>query len=689
MKALQKLLLLGITASLCLSALVVEAKEKKNKDSVEDALPKMALREAGKALKKGSKTEQAKQDRPNILWLVCEDISPYLGCYGDKQAQTPNLDKLASEGVRFTRAYANAPVCAVARSTLLTGMYASTIGTQHMRSRPIVPDCIPVYPRLFKKAGYYCYNGQKTDYNSLNHEKDKTKFWDVNRGPQTIKKLPKDKPFFTVFNTAVTHEGQIRADREQKYVKRGDIPKFPRIPPEEINLPPYHPDLPEIRHDWARLYDQITLMDSIVGNWLNELEKEGLADNTIVFFYSDHGGMLSRSKRFIFNGGTQVPFIVRIPKKWQHLANFNSGKHLPGSANNELVQFADFAKTVCSIAGIKPPKLMQGRVFMGPNKEPSLPLIHLYRDRQNALYDFSRAVTDGRYYLIRNFMPHRIRGQQPEHGYNVHRNWNAWSDWYYGNPEAVGPLQSRFFKPKPVLEFYDLESDPWQVNNLALDPALRKPHEKLIANMEKELYKWMVKTRDTSLIPEPMWYDFIGKQKKYKTIYEYAQSKEFQVSKILEAAKSASKGDPTLLPNYLKMLVDSNPCIRHWAAYGLFLVRKNTPEIQNFLRQIIANDPHSANRTMAAQALARCGDPDTAFTAIMKEINTEKDEYKRLLAINALLYGRLDSRLTKEDWGKLAKHKPSKDYPDYLGYYSAQNIPDHILKTWPERIIVD
>ena len=159
-------------------------------------------------------------ERPNILWLVCEDISPYLGCYGDQQAHTPNLDQLASEGVLFTRAYSNAPVCAVARSTLLTGMYASTIGTQHMRSRPVVPDSIPVYPRLLRQAGYYTVNKNKTDYNSLNLEEDKDTFWDETKGPQTLKTLPKDKPFFAVFNTAVTHEGQIRLDREEKYVQR-------------------------------------------------------------------------------------------------------------------------------------------------------------------------------------------------------------------------------------------------------------------------------------------------------------------------------------------------------------------------------------------------------------------------------------------------------------------------------------
>ena len=395
--------------------------------------------------------------------------------------------------------------------------------------------------------------------------------------------------------------------------------------------------------------------------------------------------MLSRSKRFIFNEGTQVPLIVRVPEKWQNLVKSGSGSFAPGSANHELVQFADFAKTICSLAGIEPHKLMQGRVFMGPNKEPEPSLVYLYRDRQNERYDFSRAVTDGRYYLIRNFMPHRPRGQEPEHGYNVHRNWRAWRDWYLKDPEAASPLHSRFFKPKPVIEFYDLENDPWQVNNIAADPA----QQARITSMENKLYQWMVETRDTSLIPEPMWYDFTGKNKTFNTIYEYAQSDEFPVAKVLEAAKSASKGDLDLLPKYLEMLTDTNSLVRHWAAYGIFLVRKNTPEIQKSLRQVIGSDAYSANRTMAAQALAHCGNPDTAFNALMKEINTEKDEYKRLLALNGLQYGRVDNRLSKADWEALAARNPSKKSPDYLAYYFAKSIPTHVLKVWPRRMIVE
>jgi len=620
----------------------------------------------------------AEPERPNILWLVCEDISPHLGCYGDTQAHTPNLDQLAADGVRFSRAYANSPVCAVARSALLTGMHSSTLGTQHMRSRPMVPDTIPLYPRLFKKAGYYCYNGQKTDYNSKNLEEDKEKFWDVTGGHQSIAKLPKDKPFMAVFNTSVTHEGQLREDREKKYVVEGKIPTNPRIPTAEIMLPPYHPDLPGIRHDWARFYDQITMMDSIVGEWLDDLEKEGLADNTIIFFFSDHGGMLSRSKRFIFNNGTQVPLIIRVPEKWRHLAEFDYSKYLPGSVNDELVQFVDFPKTILSMVGISPSPKMHGRVFMGPKYEAEPPFVYFYRDRQNGRYDMSRAVTDGRYYLIRNFMPHRPRGQKPEHGYTVQRNWNAWADWFERKKEEAPPVYARFFKPKPVLEFYDLHNDPWQIHNLCLDSAKVSSHQGKISFMQNALFSWMIEIRDTSLIPEAMFYDLIGDGTPFPTVFDYGKSKSFQIVKALEAAKLASQGEASLLKRYLEMLGDVDPIVRHWAAYGIYLVGRNDMDLQKTLREFIQQETYSANRVMAAQALSICGDPRTAYEVLSEEIFSQVDESKRLLALNALEYANVDQYLDDKDWKKLDSHAHAKNKGDPLAYLWSKSITEFL-----------
>lgn len=496
------------------------------------------------------------QERPNILWLTCEDISPYLGCYGFEQAQTPNLDKLAEHGVLFTRAYAATTVCSPARSSLLTGMYSTTLGTQGIRGATTLPAAIPAYPALFREAGYYCTNNKKTDYNSSYDTGPMKKLlWDQCSDKAHWKQRPKGKPFFAVFNEQITHES--RMNQIDNLVKQGRIPAESRINPADIRLPAYHPDLPDIRDDWARLHDLMTAMDSSQGKLIQEVIDAGLFDDTIIIFNSDHGGMLSRSKHYIYNGGTQVPLIVRIPEKWKHLA-----PGLPGSENDEFVEFVDLPKTLLNICGIEVPEIMQGRIFLGPDKVPAPKTMHCYRDRQTERFDVSRAVTDGEHYLIRNFYPHKPRGRDFRFGLQTQQNWRAWEAWYEGNPEAAGPIHSQFYKPKATVELFDMTADPDQVHSIANDPALK---EKLAA-LDADLDAWMIRTRDLGLVPESMLFDLTGDGKKYATLYEYGQSKDYPIEKVLKAAKSASSrrtNDQTLYLNYTK---DNVPAVRYWGA---------------------------------------------------------------------------------------------------------------------------
>ncbi len=620
---------------------------------------------------------QEMADRPNILWITCEDISPYLGCYGFKQAQTPNLDRLAGEGIRYTHAYANAPVCAVARSTLLTGLYASTIGTHQMRSDVLLPESVPVYPKLLRKAGYYCTNNSKKDYNS-NYNRDKN-LWDESSGKAHWRNRRPGQPFFAVFNTTVTHESQLQKQRIARYVKNKQIPERPRIAPEEIVLPAYHPDLPEIRRDWARLHDLITLMDRIVGQRLDELHEDGLDDDTIVFFYSDHGGMLSRAKRFIYNVGTQVPLIVRVPKKWQHLAPAEAG-----SSSDRLVSFIDLPKTVLSLARVPIPSVMQGRIFLGPSIETAPDTVHFYRDRMADRYDFSRAVTDGRYYYIRNFMPHRPRGRDSRYGYQVQANWGAWEAHFEAG--RCNAVQSQFYQPKPVEQLFDTEADPWHVHNLANDPQYRSKKAELVDNLRR----WMIETRDLGLLPEPLVADLVGPERQFQTPYEYGVSKQYDVSRLLQVAWDASLGDPDRLPDYVAMLDDTNPAVRFWGAYALFLVRNREDSTRRSLRQVVQEDPLAANRLMAAQALGLCGEPDAAFQAIMKEIRKTQRGYVLLQAINAIQYSHVDDRLTLDDWKMIGKIRPATNaVGDQSGFGYARRMVQDATKIWPRRQVVD
>lgn len=616
-------------------------------------------------------------DRPNILWITCEDISPYLGCYGYKQARTPNLDKLASEGFRYTHAYSNAPVCAVARSTLLTGMYASTIGTEHMRCTTQLPEVIPAYPKLLRAAGYYCTNNVKKDYNS-NYETDAS-LWDASSQKAHWKNRKPGQPFFAVYNILVTHESQLSPGAIKKYVAAGDIPKEPRVHPADVQLPPYHPDLPAIREDWARFDDLITLMDRIVGEQLRALDEAGVAEDTIVFFYSDHGGMLSRSKHYIYNTGEQVPLIIRVPEKWKRFA-----PGAPGSAIDRPVSFVDFAKTVLRLAGAEPPKVMQGSCFLGPDADPAPEYVHLYRDRMGERYDTSRAVTDGHFYFIRNFMPHRPLAYDSRYPYTVQTNWNALADAYEAG--KCNAIQSRFFEPKATVEFYDTDRDPWQVNDLSHDAAGRQRMERMAAEVDR----WMIDTHDTGLIPEAMWSQLIGPDKAHATIYEYAQSDAYPIERILAAAKSAGDGDRDKLGDYRAMMRDEHPVMRYWGAYGLFLVRTSDEQTQAALRDMMMHDAYAANRLMAAQALGRCGDAEAAFEAIKREATHATDGYVLLTALNAFQYSHTDDRLTQADWREYGKMIPkkSRDF-DAHGYEYAGRMIDDALAIWPKRRPVD
>lgn len=619
------------------------------------------------------------QEKPNILWITCEDISPYLGSYGFKQAHTPNLDKLAEQGLRYTNAYANAPVCGVARSTLLTGMYAPTTGTQHMRTNTPVPEnIVPAYPKYFRDAGYYCTNNSKKDYNSSYVKNDS--LWDESSTKAHYNKRKPGQPFFAVFNLVTTHESQLAEDRIKGFLERGEIPQKTRINPSDIELPPYHPDMPEIREDWARFHDLITFMDSQVGDLLQELKDEELDDNTIIFFYSDHGGMLSRSKRCLYNVGTQVPFIVHIPKKWQHLVP----DYKSGTTEDKLVSFVDFPKTILSLANLPVPEGMQGKVFLGEDKESASKYVHFYRDRMSERYDFNRAVTDGEYYYIQNFAPHRPRGRSTRYGYTVQQNWRAnEASFESGNSNDI---QSQFYLPKAVVELFSTKNDPWHINNIASDI---KSQEKL-EEFSKELDHWMIDIRDTGLIPEPMFHDFVGDDKKYRTIYEYAQSDDYDIEKILPIAKLCANGSLENKNDFMKFLKDFNPIIRYWGAYGIFRLSRNDKSIQKSLNRFIKNESIPVNRLMAAQALALSGDKKTAFQYLYNETRNARDGFVFLFGLNALQYSHTDAFLTKQDWEYFkAKKFTTDDAIDKFGKEYSNRIIDDALALWPNRRMVD
>jgi len=438
--------------------------------------------------------EARTQKRPNILWISCEDTSPDLGCYGDSYAVTPNLDRFAAHGVRYNNAFAHAGVCAPARSGIITGTYPTTIGTHQMRCEGVPPPYVKCFTEYLRAAGYYCTNNAKTDYQFA----APMTAWDENSRKAHWRGRADGQPFFAVFNFTVCHESQVRSSMEGVRAPLHTLEPHEKHDPAKATLPPYYPDTPIVRKDWAQYYDVVTLMDKQAGGMLRQLEEDGLADDTIVWFWGDHGRGLPQAKRWIYDSGIHVPLIVRVPEKLRTPAmSDNPDAVRPGSVNDDLVSFIDFAPTMLSLAGVKVPDYMQGRAFLGSQKAQPREYVYAIRDRMDETYDIIRAVRDKRFKYIRNYMPHVTYGQNIDYmnmmpTMKEMRRLNA-------EGKLVGPQTLYFLETKPVEELYDTVGDPHEIKNLAGDAQYRDVLERLRATHQE----WMRRTRDVGLIPEP------------------------------------------------------------------------------------------------------------------------------------------------------------------------------------------
>ena len=551
-------------------------------------------------------------DRPNILWVVSEDTSPYLGCYGHENATTPNLDRLASEGIIYENAFADAPVCAPARCTLITGMNASSLGTHHMRSQYAIPDSARYFPLYLREAGYYCTNNRKEDYNTHKVPGTWSDAWHESSGNAHYRKRENGQPFFSVFNYGASHESTI-------FQKGGDL----NHDPQKMELPPYHPDLPEVRRDWAEYFDGIQKIDRQIGRRLQELEKRGVAENTIVFYYGDHGGVLPRSKRYLFDSGTRVPLIVRFPQKWQHLAPAP-----PGSSLSRPVSFVDFAPTVMSLAGVSVPDHMEGRPFLGDQAEPSRDYAHLFRGRMDERYDMMRAVRGRRYLYIRNYIPHRIYGQHLRYLWNA-QSTRAWQQAY--RQGECNEVQSRFWNTKPPEELYDIREDPHNVHNLVEDPA----HEAVLQQMRRANLQHLREIRDAGFLPEG---EMLRRAEELDcTPYRLVERSDFPLDRIMDTAEKATSRDRDHLPTLLKRMDDPDSGVRYWATTGCAVLSETGEEVSEAAPQLKQRlqDEAPDVRVTAAEALCRTGHRDEGLDALKKALTRERNKVA-LRAVNVV-----------------------------------------------------
>jgi len=551
-------------------------------------------------------------DRPNILWITCEDTGPQLGCYGDAYAETPNLDRLAAQGLRYLHAWSNAPVCAPARTTIISGVYPTSTGAEHMRSLVAMPPGMRMYPQLLRERGYYCTNNNKEDYNL---EKP-GQVWDDSSVRAHWKNRGPGQPFFAIFNITVSHESQIRVR-----------PHTLKHDPAKARVPAYHPDTPEVRHDWAQYYDKVTEMDALAGKRLEELEEAGLGGDTIVFFYGDHGSGMPRSKRWPYNSGLHVPIIVRFPEKYRHLA---PADYAPGGTSDRLVSFVDLAPTLLSLAGIEPPDWIEGHAFLGKNAAGPQPYVFGFRGRMDERYDLVRSVRNRRYVYIRNYMPHLIYGQHVSYMFQTPTT-QVWKRLY--DAGKLARPKTFFWEPKPAEELYDLQTDRDEVRNL-VDSA---EHRQVLEELRRALREHTLKTRDAGFLSEAE----MHRRAAGSTIYQMAHDPaKYPLEEILAMAEVATSRKPGVIPQLQEGLRHADSAVRYWAATG-FLVRgaEAVKAGRDELRAALG-DASPSVRAVAAWALGQYGaqaDLDAALPVLQELAPPDKNgAYVSILAVNVI-----------------------------------------------------
>ena len=534
-------------------------------------------------------------------------MSCNLGCYGDKYATTPNIDRLAAQSVRYTNVFATAPVCSPVRSCLVTGVIATSMGTSNLRSQFPIPPEFKGAASYLRDTGYYCTNNVKTDYNTSNASKLIKACWDECSPKAHWRGRKAGQPFFAIFNDMTTHQSRSMVMPYAQFVKtvQSKLSDSERHDPAKAPLPPYYPDTPVTRRTVARYYDCISVMDKNTAGILKQLEDDGLADDTIVFFYSDHGAGLPRHKRLILDSGLRVPLLIRFPKKYRHLAPTAAGKTI-----DRMLSFVDFPPTLLGVTGITPPKYMQGQVFLGPSS--AAPRTHIYaaRDRVDEAYDLARCVRDSNWLYVRNYMPHQSYNQpsfysdQGEIRDDITALAAAGKLTTTAQKHYAGPTRARE-------ELYDTANDPHQINNLAANPQ----QADRIKKMRKLLRAWMLDVKDMGFIPEC---DLAGRIKG-TTAYELARSdKAPPIERIIDAAELVGTGSEAL-DKQLVLLKDADSAVRYWAAVGLRAIGGNGVQILISLARAM-NDSSPAVRIEAAWAMADLTGDKKALGLLAQEL---------------------------------------------------------------------
>ncbi|MFO0429128.1 MAG: sulfatase-like hydrolase/transferase [Planctomyces sp.] len=549
---------------------------------------------------------EAVKSGPNVLWISCEDLSPHLGCYGDALAQTPVLDALAADGVRFTNAFSCHGVCAPSRTGIITGRYPISLGANHMRSKVGLPPQVRLFPELLRNAGYYCSNNSKTDYNLVWKE---STVWDESGSKAHWRnRTAADQPFFAVFNLNVTHESGIWKENWSKAVEKE--PQSALTQASDVQVPPLYPDTPEIRSAIARLYDTVRLMDRQVGEILQQLKEDGLYESTVIFFWSDHGDGLPRCKRWTYDSGTRVPLIVRVPPQFRR-----EGSGIPGAIDSRLVSLLDLGPSVLDLAAVQIPEDLHGRSLFPPTARGSSSAedpvrgrkyIHGARDRIDERPDLVRSVRTERYRYVRHYFPWRPMFQHlsyAERGAISKELRRLLSE------NQLPETMARWYRtPTVAEELFDLTQDPWELQNIAADQQFQD----VLHELRDECDRWQLEVGDVHLIPEAVLAEEEAVVGSRWQISHQPGGGE-RLSRLLKVAGIAAGISPYDSELLRAELNSADAAARWWALSGL-IHHEGAKAVESILKRQL-EDPSPVVWIVAAEALRRMAAEDAVAAA--------------------------------------------------------------------------
>ena len=578
-------------------------------------------------------------DRPNVVWIVSEDNSKHwLRLYEEGGAPMPRIEKLAEAGLVFQNAFSNAPVCSVARSTLISGSYAPRIGAQYHRRSELapMPDGMRMFPYYLREAGYYTTNNSKTDYNLS----DKG-MWNESSGNATYQNRESGQPFFHVQNFGATHEGQLHFSKESMENDRTTTN------PDSITVFPYHPDTPTFRYTYARYQDYHRKVDAEMGAFLDGLKADGVAEDTIVFYYGDHGGVLPRGKGYAYESGLSVPLVVYAPEKWRHLLPEKAGTRVEG-----FVSFIDFGPTVLNLAGVSVPSVMDGVPFLGKgvssNELASRDETFGYADRFDEKYDLVRTLRKGKFKYMRNYQPFNFDGLFNEYRYRMlaYKDWKAKFD-----AGELNAAQRQFFESRSAESLYDIDSDPHEVNDLAGDPE----YASVLKDLRQRLTKRVKGLPDLSFLPEP-----VMLKDAMENPVAFGQENKKRIAKLIDTADLSLQSFAKAKKGIAKALASDDPVARYW---GLIVCSSFGEEASSFTKTakaIAAKDDDNLARVRAAEFLGLIGaqDPQEVIYATLRDSKTEVEANLILNTVTLLRDGQpayefnLDPEMFSAKWRK-------------------------------------